>query len=98
MVRAVESRLSGDKEARLVGFLGSLDSSSSKRSQLRERRLDDFRRIEGGFGSTGELVAEGISGSRLSRVSVLEDNGFGVQEVGVVRRGGRRFFGRIAMR
>jgi hypothetical protein len=37
----VTSRLSGDNEV-VLGFLGSLDSNSSKMSELRDSRLDDF--------------------------------------------------------
>lgn len=37
----VTSRLSGDNEVALV-FLGSFDSNSSKMSELRDSRLDDF--------------------------------------------------------
>lgn len=52
------SKLSGDKEAALLdGFLGNFDSNSSKMSEVRDNRLDDFLAIETFLGSVGEDAA-----------------------------------------
>lgn len=111
----VASRLSGDKDVAL-GFRGSFDSSSSKISELRDSRLDDFLVtliVLGGSVGDGALLIDWACCcccsccSRLSRVSSTIVGGidgelgtaaFDGVVVGVVRRGGRRFFGRTEIR
>lgn len=109
----IASKLSGDSEATLGGFLGSLASSSSKMSEFRDSLLEDFRATDTVFGSVvGVVVVVGDDallltlmfigcGSRLSNESsaivVIVDEEVFVA-CGAVRRGGLRFFGRTEIR
>lgn len=67
----VESKLSGERDTTLLGFLGSLASNSSKISEFLESLLDDFLNIDTFFDSIGELALLLLMSSRLSRVSEL---------------------------
>jgi len=110
----VASRLSGDNDVAL-GFRGSFDSNSSKMSELRDSRLDDFLVTPialGGSVGDGALLVDWSSCcccsccSKLSKVSSAMvggiDGELGAALLGdvvvIVRRGGRRFFGRTEIR
>lgn len=103
LLASTASRLSGDREATLGGFLGSLASNSSKMSDVRDKRFDDFLPIDGFFGSVGvdALLLFPVVVCRLSNESsaivVMVDVGV-LATCDPLLLGGLRFLGRTDIR
>lgn len=106
----VTSRLSGDSEVAL-DFLGNLVSNSSKMSELRDNRLDNFLVTPIVLSASVDdallvdCCCDNTFCSKLSNVFSATVSGIDdelgtvtLDIVDVTRRGGRRFFGRTEIR